>query len=122
MQSKKVLYLIALATSKFVGAAASFLEKSPHKEALEKAKPHPPFSKITARKQKEKAAIAACQSRFDSGNLYVLIFNRNITMEKIIDRMLNVFITNTKSFQLHCVKYAFQEYKIKERISNKILV
>ena len=58
MQSKKVLYLIALATSKFVGSAASFLEKSPHKEALGKVKA-PPFSNFTARKQKEKAAIAA---------------------------------------------------------------
>ena len=54
MQSKKVLYLIALATSKFVGSAASFLEKSPHKEALVKAKPHPLFSKFTVRDKKKK--------------------------------------------------------------------
>ena len=44
-----------------------FSKNIPHIEALEKAKPHPPFSKFTARKQKEKAAIAACNSRFDSG-------------------------------------------------------
>ena len=53
--SKTFLYLIALATGKFVGA----FQKYPHIETLEKAKPHPHFQRITVREQKEKAAIAA---------------------------------------------------------------
>ena len=69
MQSKIVIYLIALATDKFVGSTPISFENSPHIEALEKAKPHPLFSNFTARKQK--AAIAACQSRFDSGYMLV---------------------------------------------------
>jgi hypothetical protein len=56
MQSKKVLYLIALGTGKFVGS----FQKNLSYRSLGKSKTAPPFSKITARKQKEKAAIAAC--------------------------------------------------------------
>ena len=67
MQSKKVNHLIALATDKFVGSNPFFFEKIPSYRSLGKSKTAPPFSKFTAREQKEKAAIAACQSRFDSG-------------------------------------------------------
>ena len=68
MQSKKVNHLIALATDKFVGSNPFFFEKIPSYRSLGKGKTAPPFSKNTARKQKEKAAIAACKSRFDSGS------------------------------------------------------
>ena len=61
--SENILYLIALAASKFVGAFQKILSY----KSLGKGKTAPPFSNFTARKQKEKAAIAAWQSRFDSG-------------------------------------------------------
>ena len=67
MQSKKVNHLIALATDKFVGSNPFFFEKIPSYRNLRKDKTVPPFSEFTTRKQKEKAAIAAWQSRFDSG-------------------------------------------------------
>ena len=41
--------------------------KMPSYRSLGKSKTVPLFSEFTARKQKEKAAIAACKSRFDSG-------------------------------------------------------
>ena len=64
---KTFLYLIALATDKFVGSYPIFFEEIPSYSSLGKGKTAPPFSKFTARKQKEKAAIAAWQSRFDNG-------------------------------------------------------
>ena len=53
-----------------------FSKNIPHIEALTKNKTAPPFSKFTARKQKEKAAIAAWSSRFDSGSI---IYFQNLT-------------------------------------------
>ena len=53
--SENILYLIALAKGKFVGA----FQKNPSYRSLGKGKTVPPFSGFTARKQKEKAAIAA---------------------------------------------------------------
>ena len=44
-----------------------FFKKYPSYRSLVNGKTVPPFSNFTARKQKEKAAIAACNSRFDSG-------------------------------------------------------
>ena len=80
MPSKKVLYLIALAASKFVGAFQKILSY----RSLEKGKTVPPFSKFTAHKQKKKAAIAACQSRFDSGYKpycnYIVSYNENTSI------------------------------------------
>ena len=52
--SENILYLIAFAKGKFVGA----FQKCPHLKALEKQN-RALFSEFTARKQKEKAAIAA---------------------------------------------------------------
>ena len=64
---KTFLYLIALAKGKFVGSNPFFFKKIPSYRNLGKGKTVPPFSEFTARKPKVKAAIAACQSRFDSG-------------------------------------------------------
>ena len=61
--TSRSLYLISLAVGKFVGS----FQKYPSYRSLGKGKTVPPFSEFTARKQKEKAAIAAWQSRFDSG-------------------------------------------------------
>ena len=69
------LYLIALATDKFVGSNPFFFKKIPSYRSLGKSKTAPPFSKFTARKQKEKAAIAACQSHVDSGFLIIIVSN-----------------------------------------------
>ena len=52
---------------KFVGSNPFFFEKISSYRSLGKDKTVTSFSKFTAREQKEKAAIAACQSRFDSG-------------------------------------------------------
>ena len=41
----------------------------PHIEALVKVKPYPYFQNLPSESKKEKAAIAAWQSRFDSGYL-----------------------------------------------------
>ena len=65
--TSRSLYLISLAVGKFVGSNPFFFEKIPSYRSLGKGKTVPPFSRITVRKQKEKAAIAAWQSRFDSG-------------------------------------------------------
>ncbi|MBQ4120252.1 MAG: hypothetical protein IJD45_07690 [Clostridia bacterium] len=54
MQSKKVNHLIALATDKFVGSNPFFFKKSPHIEALEKAKPHPHFQNLPPASKKKK--------------------------------------------------------------------
>ena len=50
--------------------------KMPSYRSLEKSKTVPLFSEFTARKQKEKAAIAARLSRFDSGSI---IYFQNLT-------------------------------------------
>jgi len=48
--SENILYLIAMAKGKFVGA----FQKCLHIEALEKAKPHPRFQKILPASKKKK--------------------------------------------------------------------
>ena len=86
MQSKKVNHLIALATDKFVGSNPFFFKKIPSYRNLGKGKTAPPFSEFTARKQKEKAAIAAWSSRFDSGvQIHIVIGD-----SKHIAGMLNI--------------------------------
>ena len=48
--------------------------KMPSYRSLGKGKTAPLFSEFTARKQKEKAAIAARQSRFDNGFRIIGLF------------------------------------------------
>ena len=84
--SKTFLYLIALVTDKFVGSNPIFFEKIPSYRSLGKGKTVPLFSEFTARKQKEKAAIAAWSSRFDSGvQIHIVIGD-----SKHIAGMLNI--------------------------------
>ena len=48
--SENILYLIAFAKGKFVGA----FQKCPHLKALEKAKPHPHFQNLPPASKKKK--------------------------------------------------------------------
>ena len=58
LSNVELLYITTHQTPRFETISLNVYKKSPYLVALENAKPHPHFSKITARKQKEKAAIA----------------------------------------------------------------
>lgn len=63
--SKTFLYLLALVTSKFVGA----FQKCLHIEALKKAKPCPYFQNLPPESKKKKPLSRRVKSRFDNGFL-----------------------------------------------------
>ena len=63
----KIHKSISLLNSLGKGQIRRRFSKMPSYRSLGKGKTTPPFSKNTARKQKEKADIATCNSRFDSG-------------------------------------------------------
>ena len=63
----KIHKSISLLNSLGNGRIRRRFSKMPSYRSLGKGKTVPSFSKITVREQKEKAAIAACQSRFDGG-------------------------------------------------------